>query len=135
MSKNPGSKPFIENYPPLYAWLCDHGARCDWQRYEERMSVEQWSIGDRSFVLVIHADGHGWDIYTPTATDKIDEVLRDAETRLGLSPTVGLHVRISQADRRRLRQAAAISGRSVGEIVREAVFAEAQRVLRAGRVE
>jgi len=89
MKKNPGHtggrEPYVEHYPPLRDWLDKHGARCDWQRYEENANVEQWHMADGGrFVLVIMANGRGWDIYTPADTNAIDASLRDAEQRLGL---------------------------------------------------
>lgn len=49
------------------------------------------------------------------------------------SPTVGLHLRISAADRDLLRRAADASGQSLSELVRAASIARARRVLGARR--
>lgn len=75
-------KPYISNYPPLDEWLKRHEARCAWQRYDARMNLEGWMIGTRLCIVMVHANGGGWDIFTPSPSLIVTETLRDAEERL-----------------------------------------------------
>lgn len=86
-------KPYVENYPPLRGWLRQIGARCDWQvplgnAKEPIAYVEQWQAPTgRSFIVVVHAMRHGWNIYTDCADDGIAPTLIDAAVRIGMGPT------------------------------------------------
>jgi hypothetical protein len=90
------SKPFVSNYPPLQEWLIKHNARCMWQipsnpkprdadwDWTPGSYIEQWAIGRHLFIIVVHSNKMGWDIFTNKETPRIDETLRDVELRLGL---------------------------------------------------
>lgn len=85
-------KPYISNYPVLDEWLRKHGAFCQWQLYDhrhERQSVEGWMFGSTLAIIVVHADGHGWDIFTPCSNTEVVATFDDAEKRLGLKPSTG----------------------------------------------
>ena len=85
------SKPYVANYPPLAEFLKKHDGHCQWQiplggePEEPSAYVEAWIFpGGMIAVIVVHARQHGWEIYTPTASGRIDETLADAAARLGL---------------------------------------------------
>lgn len=96
MAKRTASKdrPYIDNYPPLKALLAELEARCHWQTrpdgyavgdddHEARTYVECWITPQgREFLVVVHGGGHGWNIYTPCASGKVDETVADAKARL-----------------------------------------------------
>ncbi len=92
------NRPWVSNYPPLAVWLEKHEARCMWQLPlggepdEPTAYVEHYMIvkGNKAslFVVVVHANGHGWEIYTPCDSNMITETLEDAEKRLGLEGEV-----------------------------------------------
>lgn len=85
-------KPYVANYPPLAAWLKKHEARCMWQvpmggTFDTATAyVEGWMFGGRIAILVVHANGMGWDVFTSGSDSRIKETLEDAEKRLGLEP-------------------------------------------------
>lgn len=89
-------KAYIENYPPLDEWLKKHEARCAWQQpmgggdpdhkdYNPAF-VECWVFPKtgRHCIITVQTRKHGWEIYTPGDSNKIDLTLEDAEKRLGL---------------------------------------------------
>jgi len=91
--------PFVSNYPPLKEWLEVHKARCMWQlpmqcehsyrddgRDYPTAYVECWLFPatGRLAVITIHAERHGWEVYTPGDSPKIVEMLADAGARLGV---------------------------------------------------
>lgn len=86
-------KPYTENYPPLRDWLRQIGARCDWQvplgnAKAPVAYVEQWQApGARSFIVIVHARQHGWNIYTDCGDNSIGATLIDAAARIGLGVT------------------------------------------------
>lgn len=93
------NRPYVSNYPPLKEWLDKHEARCMWQipmqcehsyrddgRDYPTAYVECWVFPKthKLAVITIHAERHGWEIYTPGDSPKVVETLADAEKRLGL---------------------------------------------------
>lgn len=95
MANENENKPWVSNYPPLQAWLKKHDARCLWQRpmqndpqeesdWAPTAYIECWQIALRPFIIVVHANKGGWDLYTACESMKISETLEDAEKRLGL---------------------------------------------------
>ncbi len=101
MATDSGNGPFLNNYPPLQAWLKKHGARCMWQVPMEprprnassdwypRAYLEGWLVGKQIVVVQVHADRFGWELYIAPDTGKIDETLAEAELRLGLQSGAG----------------------------------------------
>lgn len=84
--------PYVANYPELRDWLENHNARCVWQLMRgepdhHTQAVECWAIGKSLAIVVVHADQHGWEIYTAPDTLRVDETLRDAEIRCGVPKT------------------------------------------------
>lgn len=83
-----GEEPYVDNYPDLRDWLKKHGAKCWWQLEVSggNAFVEQWVVGPRSvaLIVVVHAKGHGWEIFTACQSNKVSNTLNDAEERLGL---------------------------------------------------
>jgi hypothetical protein len=85
-------KPYISNYPPLYEWLQRIEARCMTQVRgggtddDPRSYIETYlTPNGRNFIVVVHADQHGWEVFTPCDSNKIEDTLADAELRLGLT--------------------------------------------------
>ncbi len=91
------NSPYVSSYPPLRDWLDKHDARCMWQTprepkpydvsydWEPQAYIECWMIaGHQPFILTIHNNKMGWEIYTNGNTPKVSETLADAERRLGL---------------------------------------------------
>lgn len=83
--------PYVSNYPPLQAFLVKYEARCDWQvrlggdEDDPTGYIEQHRFPNgRTCIIVVHANLHGWDIFTPANTAKIDETLLDVIERLNL---------------------------------------------------
>jgi hypothetical protein len=81
--------PYVENYPDLLDWLEKHSARCAWQHFDERHqrhSVEGWLVGPALVIVVVHADRHGWELFTasPNAAIGPTFAFADAESRLGV---------------------------------------------------
>lgn len=83
-------KPYIENYPPLHAWLHKHGAHCNWQLPIGRKDrptayLESWIFrGGREAIIMVRWKKMGWEIYLPEQSNDVTETLRAVETRLGL---------------------------------------------------
>ena len=80
-------KPYVENYPPLHAWLKRHHAACVWQIPGPSKSsfVECWTFpGGRHVILQVHDRGHGWEIFTEVDEIGIDGSLALAEKALNL---------------------------------------------------
>jgi hypothetical protein len=89
--------PYVENYPPLKAWLDKHDARCMFQvpmQCEHGRDgapptayVEQYLFPrtNRFAVVVVQARKMGWDIYVSSNDPQINTTLEDAERRLGLT--------------------------------------------------
>lgn len=91
MARKSKDKAYVANYPELKAWLDKHEMRCNWQipcggdPEDPRAYVESYSVrGKRECLVVVRSDGIGWELYTPTASKKIDETLADADKRLEL---------------------------------------------------
>lgn len=83
------NQPWTANYPPLEAWLREHGHSCMWSVRTHKGSdaslVEAWLTKPPALGIVIvvtHANRHGWDMYTGTNANNIAETLADAERRL-----------------------------------------------------
>jgi len=86
--------PYVSNYPQLQEWLDKNEARCMWQlpmgesgSYDyPRAYVECYQIpaNGRVFIVLVHADRHGWDIYTACGNMNIEATLNDADIRLNL---------------------------------------------------
>lgn len=90
------AKPYIENYPPLHAWIREHEARCDWQLplggerdvesgevKNPRAFVECWRLPTgHAFIVVVTT--HGWDIFTSAGTNDIKATISDANLRLSM---------------------------------------------------
>jgi len=83
--RDDSKKPWVSNYPPLLEWLTKHKGLCMWQNYGDRISTECWSVGQALAIVLIYADGAGWDIFTPCLDTNIEATLADAEKRLGLA--------------------------------------------------
>jgi len=86
-------KPYVDNYPPLKAWLDRHEARCNWQlplggtKDNPTGFVESFMVKDGGEVIVvIHARQLGWNLYTPCHSNGIAATLADADARLRLEP-------------------------------------------------
>lgn len=90
MSYKDEDKPYIENYPPLHAWLHKHGAHCNWQLPIGRKDrptayVESWLFrGGREVIIVVRSQKLGWDIYTPEQSNDVAATLEAVEARIGL---------------------------------------------------
>jgi hypothetical protein len=84
------NKPWVGNYPPLDAWLKKHNGRCMWQlrnggtEDDPQSYLECWLVNTRPVLIQVHANQHGWSIFTELDSSKIDETLTDAEKRLGI---------------------------------------------------
>jgi hypothetical protein len=86
-------RPYVSNYPPLAKFLAEREARCMWQLplgsdetygYPPGYVELHMFPSGRAAIVVVHAQQHGWEIYTPGSSLKIDESLADAAARLGL---------------------------------------------------
>ena len=80
--------PIISNYPPLDQWLAKHDARRQWKLpggpiSAPSMSVEGWLIGGQLFLIMVHANQIGWDLFTSCHDRNVKITLADAEARLG----------------------------------------------------
>lgn len=93
------NQPWIENYPPLEAWLAAHHARCDWQAKlgagNRASMIEQWRFPNGSTALItIRSHRDGWDLYVPAHKgNDIGETLRKATEALGLTPSENEHLK------------------------------------------
>jgi hypothetical protein len=82
--KDTSKEPWVENYPPLYAWLRRKGNRCMWQQRiapGNRDMVECWLVNGNPALILIHGNNHGWDIFTSANTPKVSATLADADAR------------------------------------------------------
>lgn len=84
MPKSKQRAPQIEDYPPLMEWLMKHHGYCTSQDRSGKDTIERWIVGRGVAVVVVRPDGHGWSVYTESATNVISEALADAEQRLGI---------------------------------------------------
>ncbi len=80
--------PIVSNYPPLDEWLAKHSARRAWKLpagpvSAPSMSVEGWLIGGQLFVIIVHANRGGWDLFTSCPENSAQISLADADKRLG----------------------------------------------------
>lgn len=83
-------EPYVENYPPLREWLHKHEMRCSWQtrtmRGAHASMVEHYiGPGGGQCIVIVHANGNGWDIFTPCNSTAIDRTFADAELRMGIT--------------------------------------------------
>lgn len=87
-----GKKPYVAHYTPLHDWLHKHGFRCMWQTSTDRKplsesntAVEMWMAPTgEPVVLLVHPNGHGWEILTACGSRDIEDTFADAELRVGL---------------------------------------------------
>lgn len=81
---HPSRQPYIENYPPLKAWINRHeDTICQWQkRIGAKMMVERWIVDGVPVIIEIYGDGHGWNIYTTSPDNTIVHAVADAEDRI-----------------------------------------------------
>lgn len=80
-------EPWVANYPPLQAWLQKIEARCLSQTPTDgtpfKRYIEVWQApGSTPFIVLVRSFRHGWDIFTPANTTRIDTTLADAEARI-----------------------------------------------------
>jgi hypothetical protein len=79
---------WIANYPPLHAWLdALEARRLHQQRFGNDM-IETWTVNGQVFVVLVHSNGNGWDIFTSAASSSVAVTLEDAEERLGIVTVV-----------------------------------------------
>ena len=89
--------PYVSNYPPLQTWLDKHDARCMWQRSMQDEDsaqvrdrgyptayIECWMVNSRPVIIVVHANKHGWEIYTALNDIRTGTTLKDAEQRVSV---------------------------------------------------
>lgn len=96
-TKNPGAirnEPGVSSYPPLREWLEKIEARCVWQHMngapnQRHSAVEMHTANGRVFIVVVHAEQRGWEVYSAADTNQITASLLDAEERLGIEPCCG----------------------------------------------
>ncbi len=96
MATDPNA-PTVRNYPPLETWLHAIGARClDWtfpraiegaEDDPPRCAIETWQANGTVFMVVIHANRNGWEIFTPGQSNDIKATFADVEARLGIDRT------------------------------------------------
>lgn len=80
-------EPAIQSYPPLQEWLNKLDAVCDWQdkhgKGQHTTMIEQWRTrGSMPFILLIHSNGGGWDVFTCLHDIAVEATQRDAEYRI-----------------------------------------------------
>lgn len=80
--KDSSAKPYVDNYVQLKEWLESVDGRCMWQKMDRAMSVEGWLIKGVLVVIVVNANGHGWDIYTSSGQLSVEKTLADANKRI-----------------------------------------------------
>lgn len=83
------NKPWVDNYPDLKGWLRRIDARGEHQlpigsAEAPTAYLEIWSRRGVQFCVLVHANNHGWQLFTPTNSNMVNETLRDAEERLGV---------------------------------------------------
>jgi len=86
-NKSDDDKPWIGNYPPLHEWLMQNDARCDWQlrlgKGAHASMLEQWRMpGSLPFIVLVMANKHGWEVYSPCHENNINATLEDAKRRI-----------------------------------------------------
>lgn len=92
--KDYSNYPYVANYRELYDWLHQTEARCMWQQAigedsrndYPRAYVECYMLpaNGRTFIVVVHAEKHGWELFTPCGSNGVEATLNDADIRLGL---------------------------------------------------
>jgi hypothetical protein len=89
--RDPKDRAYVSNYRVLKEWLDRIKAQCMWQlpvggdsKQDPEAFVEGWTVNGRLFVLLIHAGGLGWDVFTAFPALGIDESMKDAAKRLNL---------------------------------------------------
>lgn len=85
-SPDQSKKPFVENYPPLKAWLDRNQAKCQFQQPYGKHMIEGWLVAEVMVVIIVYADRGGWDLFTPCQDTNIEATLRDAAARTGGVP-------------------------------------------------
>ena len=80
-------KPYVSNYPPLRDWLDERNARCSYQlpigdKKDPLAYLELYLINGVEVVVLVYGHGNGWNLFTPSATGKIDETFVDADARI-----------------------------------------------------
>lgn len=92
MDNQKNDKPWISNYPPLQEWLNKIEARCAEQipvggGRNPISYLEKWiTPSGRVFLVEVRAYNRGWDIFTASDSNMINETLTDAESRLAIGP-------------------------------------------------
>lgn len=86
MSRNTKDKPYISHYKPLHDWIMKIEARCMIQEMNEQRSIEMYMTPQgKLFIVVVHSNHNGWEIYTPPVdSNKVDDTLKAAEVALGI---------------------------------------------------
>src|SRR6185437_2567006 len=91
---SPDNEALVDNYPVLKAWLTKVGARYQWSSPCSdaagplAATIYHYTIkGAGPFIVLVHPDKHGWNVYTACSSNKVDETFADAEYRLGLPKT------------------------------------------------
>lgn len=83
--KDTNNKPYTSNYPVLERWLEKNAQVCQWQIKLPHAAVECWLVNGRPVIIIVYANRMGWDVYTALDTNKIEESLMNAESRVGLT--------------------------------------------------
>lgn len=90
-------RPFVSNYPELWKWLQESGARNvvelplgdmhgeSGNLFPDRTMQQFLFPGGGLCWIEVRAFGKGWDIYTATDVSLVTATLADAELRLGLA--------------------------------------------------
>lgn len=92
MKRAAEDQPWVENYPPLKAWLDKWDMRCQEQHpiggtpASPTAYLEIWSAPRATGLVyvLVRAYRHGWDLLTGVSTNSVPETLADAEQRMGL---------------------------------------------------
>lgn len=85
MALKPEDRPTIDNYPALATWLAEVNARAAWSVNVNRDTVVScFVIGTATAIAVVRSRQHGWDLYTPQASNDVAATLTDAAIRCGL---------------------------------------------------
>jgi hypothetical protein len=72
----------VSNYPALEDWLDTMDAVCMYQEVFGKNMIEMWMIKGRPFIVLVHPNGLGWNIFTDGSTGDVKATLDDAEKRI-----------------------------------------------------
>ncbi len=134
-------EPYTANYPPLQEWLRDHATGCQWQipvgpKQRPDAFLECHSVGRSSVVVLVRANGRGWDIYTPLVTNDIAATFEDALARCTPGATVAPPVPVEadgaagpapSADYGHHARQAQLDAGTIAHLNQEVAFIEADR--------